>query len=77
MELLFEASQITLLDVIEGIGVALVLGTIALIISGAGDLEQECEDAGEPEVVPAFDFQLDRPRAKSDLGDVSDRRRAA
>lgn len=69
--LLFEAIQITLLDLIVGAGIVLVLGTIVLIGSAARDLDQEFEETSEPEVVPAFDFKLwDRPRAESDLGDA-------
>lgn len=77
MELFLEAVQVSALALIAGIGVALVLGTIALIVSGARALEEGIPEQAEPEVGRAFDFQLcDPPRAESDLGDVSERRAA-
>lgn len=79
---LFEAIQVSALDFIFGLGVALVLGTIALIVSAARQADRELRqevDAMEQDLDDAWASlppKWSPPRAESDLGDVSERRAA-
>ena len=69
--LLAEAIQISLLDLIAGVGFSLVIGTIALIARGIPTGKQKAPEVEpEPEVEPAFQFKLEHrpaPVAETDF----------